>query len=963
MDFVTESFKNRIANEKQGDRKILLQARIEYVYYFLLGYFWNSSKDSLNLYELSNFANRLDGSLTMGAIVYSLKKMNKNLINPVAESKLEAYPIYRNENIGHGYLHKDRAIESEKNLEGFYNDLVSAIPMLNCETDIIVITGHTNDYYEGRVYHPGKSSYEVCQISEENLKPVGDNYPQLFFRKEKEYHKVSPFVMLDGDEHNPDVLVFNKIEDKFTGLTRYTQLFKSGKKDLVIPEFKDISIKTEFNRKSYNGTYVNIFELNHDKKMYIDVGILDKVRDFTVENYSHVAVVLWGNGGVGKTACVQELCERMLNDKPYFKHVVFVSAKNRKFNEVTGKVEALNNTCTYYDVIAAIYGTIYEKKLVCAEDSKEFQDAVEEIVSREAKNGRDLLLIVDDFETFADEEKRKISGLIDRMDIRYHKVIITTRNKKLAEGKSIPANKLDINRTVEFVQKRMELDSCCDKRISEKFREWIEKDGAKQTLFDVTDGVPLFILQWINLFKAGYGDGVLSQNLTSDDSAVDFLSGKVYEYFSDKARIIYSAISKVVDEQTLQFQRSMLRGVCAGLIKSDSDFDEALEELEEMLIIKAATENETIFSVTSEAFCTDMGQKFNSADKRTRKSVEKQFANSGSNKNLSLFESLLKEADDSQTLGNTENTVKKYRKAIALPDASKQQKKRAVTKLMNFLRVSMQPDVAVDEFYGFGEEVSGDPDMQYQLIFALWSCDQRIAINQIEKILDQYDEINEENLTVYALAASYFIQHYKNNGGKRSLVFDAGKKLFDFVSGKSKEELSLIEGAGNHNISTALLHFMEIIVNSEGYSDDIAVKVGKFICDFSNNYLSKNKANALMPKTENDKNGTESSGLSPQGIALFTPEYVMNNHMSGQPQYLNGTVNGIKGGIPWHDFEKFSRKELDEYGGTHAIMRMLGESKKTIPVAITSVNEKGLYALSCYSTNLSLHEILGWNEK
>ena len=31
------------------------------------------------------------------------------------------------------------------------------------------------------------------------------------------------------------------------------------------------------------------------------------------------------------------------------------------------------------------------------------------------------------------------------------------------------------------------------------------------------------------------------------------------------------------------------------------------------------------------------------------------------------------------------------------------------------------------------------------------------------------------------MAASYFIQHYKNNGGKRSLVFDAGKKLFDLT--------------------------------------------------------------------------------------------------------------------------------------------------------------------------------------
>ncbi|WP_286230065.1 hypothetical protein [Neobacillus mesonae] len=56
---------------------------------------------------------------------------------------------------------------------------------------------------------------------------------------------------------------------------------------------------------------------------------------------------------------------------------------------------------------------------------------------------RKILLIIDDFETFSTDEKLKIQGFINQLDVNKHKVLITTR-ANLIVGEEIPTKEKTI---------------------------------------------------------------------------------------------------------------------------------------------------------------------------------------------------------------------------------------------------------------------------------------------------------------------------------------------------------------------------------------------------------------------------------------------------------------------------------------------------------------------------------------
>lgn len=893
MDFITETFDRLIDSYETGIKKSYLQARIEYLYYFLLGYLWNLNKDSMEQKELADFVNLLNGKLTLGSIVHSLEKLDKQkvIVDSNVKGLLIKYYTYRNEFIGHGYIHWEKVADAESILDGMYNDIVSAVPLLSSQKDIVMVTDHINGDYKVRVYNPNDGLiHKIGFISDKTFDVNDDDLPQLFFRKQTldtEYYKISPFIMLDGENLNLDVLVFNQVISRSNGLTRYTQLFETDKKDMTVAAFRDISLENDFGRISPNGTCINKFELNYKKNQYIDVGILGEIRNFVVKNTSSAVATLWGSGGIGKTACVQELCEQLMRDRfALFSYIVFVSAKNRKFNEATGRVQALNNTCTFYDVIATAYETIFEKTLNCDENSKDFQDAIDDILSiRPCKNGKALLLIIDDFETFADDEKSKINDFIrNKTNIRYHKVIITTRNKKLlTTGENYPTSKLDPEKTVEFVRSKMKLDNSCNEQISSRFEKWINNCGAKEKLARITGGIPLFILQWINLLKCGHSDDLLSQDLTSSKEAIEFLFGKVYESLSDNAKKIYIAIPKVVDESNLNFHKSNLREACFGVIQADAEFYDALEELEEMLVVQRATEDGNIFSVYSEGFLVEMLNRFNKADDTTRNSIDRRVKKSITDRNVSLFDSYIKEADNSQTLGNKDATVKKYEKVLKWCGAPKDKRRKALLSLLCYLHTQHDFGAAIDSFNKYGKDFYADPDIMYQIIYILQSYDKKLTVEEIERYFVGNISINDKNLKVYALASSYYIQYYKDTDKNQDAI-DIGKKLYDFVSARSKTNPDIIKKF-KHDITVAFSHLLDIIISFDEHKD-FANELAAFIRSYCDNdklvrkvekTLKNNKTKS--PKIETDANQT---GELLEGTVTLVADMFRFNKSIGQ---------------------------------------------------------------------------------
>ena len=135
--------------------------------------------------------------------------------------------------------------------------------------------------------------------------------------------------------------------------------------------------------------------------------------NFLKTNKSTVFSTVWGHGGVGKTAAIQRVCEALLNeDRKTFDYIVFISAKDRRFNYHKGMIESVSGGVDSYE--SAIR---YLNNVVFCNDSSD----PEAIINFNGK----ILVILDDYETFSQEEKAKIVSFIKTLNIDHHKVVIT----------------------------------------------------------------------------------------------------------------------------------------------------------------------------------------------------------------------------------------------------------------------------------------------------------------------------------------------------------------------------------------------------------------------------------------------------------------------------------------------------------------------------------------------------------
>ena len=56
------------------------------------------------------------------------------------------------------------------------------------------------------------------------------------------------------------------------------------------------------------------------------------------------------------------------------------------------------------------------------------EKSIAEVEDRIRTYSGKMLIVIDDYETFLDEEKVKITNFIKSLDINHHKIVITTRN-------------------------------------------------------------------------------------------------------------------------------------------------------------------------------------------------------------------------------------------------------------------------------------------------------------------------------------------------------------------------------------------------------------------------------------------------------------------------------------------------------------------------------------------------------
>lgn len=717
---------------KKQELKVHLQSKLEFYLIFILGYLWNKNIEKVNEEKKEEILNTilkpsigsiisLSRNLDVDAEIFGNKKLNK------LRESIDKYPNLRNEQIGHGYTFED---EIDFSLKAF-KDILELFENTNSPIfenhDLILVTSEEEGFYKGINFKSNGSEYTLwtCPIQVQKF-IVNSIYIKY---NDGQYFRLSPFIVVIDDS---DFYTFSSIEEKLTGRTKFNQLLKTGKLIKDLPELTTINITEDrYKIKTSNGTIINKF--SKDWKKYIEVGISNQLNNFLTKNNSSVFATLWGHGGIGKTSAIQNVCEELANREfKKFDYIIFLSAKDRYYNYYKGVIEELQgNFNTYNEIIEFINRILFDTVGNISEDK---------ILNFEGK----VLIVIDDFETFNKDEKNKLTDFIQKLNINFHKVILTTRSATLITGIEIESNELNEEKTIEFLiaATKNEFPDINFEKDFKLFRKY-----SKQ-IFEITSGRPLFILQFLILYtQNGSINETLLIDIKSLDQARSFLYDRIYDYLSSDAKNMFLAINLLITSD------DDLTGLIANLKfilnKEDdtSSFDNSLNELIKLRIIERLDED--FFRVYSPEILKLMRNYYENKGKEYDGDITNRYNLIKSGEKLETEYALLKIAD-SKRLESSENEVEnQYRRIIKRESAKYEVRLKALFNYANYLFTQKgQIDKAIKLFSDYWHWFKSDAEFNLNNSKFHWAEGSSLfrykAIDILENYLSSRPKISEE---------------------------------------------------------------------------------------------------------------------------------------------------------------------------------------------------------------------------
>lgn len=197
------------------------------------------------------------------------------------------------------------------------------------------------------------------------------------------------------------------------------------------------------------------------------------------------SVVLYGYGGVGKTAITAEFLYRVIRDKkdgkyPDIEYLLFFSSKDEYLRENTTTGEL------YIDSARPEFSTLEDlKRLICSALK------LNDISVLSGLSGRGIIAI-DNIENIFEEEKLKIIDFIKSLP-RSIQFIVTSRNEEACEEKIHVEEFKDDALGLKFIYELIE---------SEGFDVDIN-DAKGKTILQVSKGNSLIIVQTLNIIDRG----------------------------------------------------------------------------------------------------------------------------------------------------------------------------------------------------------------------------------------------------------------------------------------------------------------------------------------------------------------------------------------------------------------------------------------------------------------------------
>lgn len=649
MDFIRRNLERRIqllaARNKNSDLRVHYQARYEYMLVLALAYLWNKNFDSLDIGD-KEYVSSMIVKPSIGSIVDVSRKLdveNEFFGNGKIRKSFDKYPALRNEKLGHGYTFEDNNDSLLGSLDEMYESLLGSKIFLYFEdVDLIDVSDIDESNATGITYKSNGADYLPwsCPLGVYKFEKTG-----LYgFCESKGYFRLHPFIII-SDEN--EFYIFSSIQEKLSGLTRFNRLIKTGHVLKEVKEFISIVVDFDENKKRCsNGTVLNNFTKNYKK--YIETGVKKKINKFLFYNKSSVFATVWGHGGVGKTASIQSVCEDLGSiENKKFNYVIFLTAKDRSYNYYQGAINELSESVSSLDEII-----IYTNEIMFSKSSSDSSDIID-------FDGQ-LLLVIDDFETFSSEEKDRILDFIKLLNINHHKVIITTRAATLILGEEIKSNELGEEEMIAFLLEVIEIEAPLVN--INQVRSHLERDENYKKVHDITSGRPLFIFQFaVLLAQKALIDEVVKIDIKSAPNAVKFLYDRIYDYLSPIAKDLFLAISLLVSSDDLTNVVEKLQYL-VNMEDQQDDFDNGINELIKLKIIEIFEQK--FFRVYSREILKFMKEYYQIDLVGNKERYNNRLIVIGRDKKLDNDHALLSNADSSRITATEGEVINKYRYII-----------------------------------------------------------------------------------------------------------------------------------------------------------------------------------------------------------------------------------------------------------------------------------------------------------
>tara|TARA_R110002033_G_scaffold57656_4_gene106838 strand:- start:38 stop:2713 length:2676 start_codon:yes stop_codon:yes gene_type:complete len=653
--------------DKKAELKTHYQAKLEFYLNYILGYLWNKNFELISEEDKEYVINTIlkpsigsiiatSRTLDINSELFGNKKL-KSFTNSVYQ-----YPNVRNEKIGHGFSFED---DIDNYLE-IFEELIEKIEssennILTTEQDIVIVNSFQDNVYSGILFKPNGADYVAWSCPKEvNEFKIGSLYIKS---DEFGYNRLTPFVHLENEN---DFYIFSSIEEKLTGRVKYNQLIRSGKKVIEYDELATINIVNDGNkRKTSNGTIINHFTKNYKK--YIDVGVTNQVIKFLTKNNSSVFATLWGHGGIGKTAAIQNACEILANqERKKFDYIVFISAKDRYYNYYKGVIQEIKgNISSLNEIIQFINTLVFD-------DSN---DEIDKIINYDGQ----LLIVIDDFETFSKTEKSNITDFIKKLNINHHKIILTTRSATLITGEEIETNELSEAQTISFLIEAIK-NEIPSHNIKKDLKGFKKHSGL---IHKITSGRPLFILQFaILLAQKGSLEETLTVDIKSTEEAKNFLYDRIYDYLSLDAKNMFLGINLLVNKEDLSGLTDNLKFIL-NKEENEEDFENALNELIKLKIIEI--EDKDFFKVYSPEILKVMRFYYENKGREFDGDISNRFNLISNNEKLETDSALLKVADSNRLVSSEDEVENQYRRIIKRENAPMEIRIKALLNFANYL--------------------------------------------------------------------------------------------------------------------------------------------------------------------------------------------------------------------------------------------------------------------------------------